>query len=207
MEDGEEVIDPENTSAVLNMVLNTINKDFEHECLDEAVSLLKANPICQSPGDRVPGRKDSIPGLPGTKCFAHQVWAIWFIVRRWVWEADMPGALVADEMSHGKTSTSVAAATLCKLVTKKVVMGLPLSMLWGNTQEWWVILVCNDFHGIIGEEQEWCPLQRFNSVPSRMLEIQSTPPHRHPALLTALEPLHVVKCPEWLIPSKVILTR
>jgi len=44
------------------------------------------------------------------------VWAIWFIVRRWVWEADIPGALVADEMGLRKTITSVAAAMLSKLV-------------------------------------------------------------------------------------------
>jgi len=135
VEDGEEVLDPEHTSAVLNTVLNTINNNFEHECLDEAVWRLNARPIRQSPDDRVPGCKYSIPGLPGTKFLAHQVWAIWFIVRRWVWEADMPGALVADEMGLGKTFTSVAAAMLCKLVTEKVVMGLPLSILWGNTLE------------------------------------------------------------------------
>jgi len=86
VEDGEEVLDPENSSSVLNTVLNTINKEFEHECLDEAVRLLNARPIRQSPDDRVPGRKYSIPGLPGTTFLAHQVWVIWFIVRsvvRW----------------------------------------------------------------------------------------------------------------------------
>jgi len=150
--DGEEVLDPENTSAVLNAVLNTINNHLEHECLDEAVRLLNAGPIRQSPDDRVPGCKFSIPGLPGIKFLAHLVWAIWFIVRRWVWEADMPGALVAEEMGLGKTFTSVAAGMLCKLVTKKVVMGLPLSILWGNTLEEWVILAHNDFPGIVGEE-------------------------------------------------------
>jgi len=118
---------------------------------------------------------------------AHQVWAIWFIVRRWVWDADMPGALVTDEMGLGKSFTLVAVAMLCKLVTEKVVMGLPLSILWGNTLEDWVILVHNDFPGIVGEEQEWYPLQRLNSVPRRLLEIQSTPPHQHPALISALE--------------------
>jgi len=41
----------------------------------------------------------------------------------------MPGALVADEMGHGKTFTSVAVAMLCKLVTGKVVMELPLSSI------------------------------------------------------------------------------
>ena len=123
VEDGEEVLDPDNTSSVLSTVLNTINNEFEHECLDEAVRLLNAHPIRQSTDDRVPGHKYSIPGLPGTKFLAHQVWAIWFIVRRWVWDADMPGALVADEMGLGKTFTSVAAAMICKLPTEKVVMG------------------------------------------------------------------------------------
>ena len=47
----------------------------------------------------------------------------------------MPGALVADELGHGKTFTSVAAAMLCKSVTEKVVIWLPLSISWGNTLE------------------------------------------------------------------------
>ena len=107
----------------------------------------------------------------------------------------MPGALVADEMGLGKTFTSVAAAMLCKLVTEKVVMGLPLSILWGNTLEEWVILAHNDFPGIVGEEREWYPLQRLNYFRRRLLEIQSTPPHRHPTLISALEPTLVVTMP------------
>jgi SNF2 family DNA or RNA helicase len=155
VEDGEEVPDPENTSLVLNTVRNTINNEFEHKCLDEAIRLVNALPLRQSPDDRIPGCRYSIPGLPGTKFSVHQVWANWFIVRRWVWDADMPGALVADEMGLGKTFTSVAAAMLCKLVAEKVVMGLPLSILWGNTLEEWVILAHNDFPGIVSEEREW----------------------------------------------------
>jgi len=195
VEDGEEVLNPENTSSVLNTVLNTINNEFEHECLDEAVRVLNAHPICQSTDDSVPGHKYSIPGLPGTNFLVHQVWAIWFIVRRWVWDADMPGALVEDEMGLGKTFTSVAAAMFCKLVTEKVVMGLPLSILWGNTLEEWVILAHNNFPGIVSEEREWYPLQRLNSAPRRLLEIQSTPPHGDPALISALEPILVVTMP------------
>jgi hypothetical protein len=126
VEDGEAVLDPDNTSSGLSTVLNTINNEFEYECLNEAVRLLNAHLICQSTDDCVPGHKYSIPGLPGTKFLVHQVWAIWFIVRRLVRDADMPGALVADEMGLGKTFTSVAAAMLCKLVTEKVGMGLPL---------------------------------------------------------------------------------
>jgi hypothetical protein len=185
VEDGEAVLNPDNTSSVLSTIRNTINNKFEHECLDEAVRLLNAHPIRQLPDDHVPGHNYLIPGLPGTKFLVHQVWAIWFIVRSWVWDADMPGALVADEMGIGKTFTSVAAAKLCKLVTEKVVMVLPLSISWGNTLEEWVILAHNDFPGIVGEEREWYPLQRLNSVPRRLLEIQTTPPHGHLALISA----------------------
>jgi len=38
--DGEEYLNPDDTSSVLNTVLNTINNEFEHQCLDEAVRLL-----------------------------------------------------------------------------------------------------------------------------------------------------------------------
>jgi len=195
VEDGEEDLDPENTSSVLNTVLNTIIIKFEHDCLDEAVRLLDAHPIRQSIDDQVPGHKYSIPGLPGMKFLAHQVWAIWFIVRRWVWDAYMPGALVGDEMGLGKIFTSVAAAMICKLLTEKVVMGLPLLILWRNTLPEWVDMVQNDIPGIIGDEREWYPLQRRNSVPRRLIEIWKTPPQGHPALTSALEPILVVTMP------------
>jgi len=117
VQDSEEVLDPADTSSVLNTVLSTINNEFEHECLDEAVRLLNAHPIRQTTDDRVPGHKYTISGLPGTKFLPHQVWAIWFIVRRWVWDADMPATLVVDEMGLGKTFTSVPVAMLCTLFT------------------------------------------------------------------------------------------
>jgi SNF2 family DNA or RNA helicase len=66
----------------------------------------------------------------------------------------MPGAPVADEMGLGKTFTSVAAQMICKLLTEKVVMGLLLSILEGNTLPLWVNMVHNDFPGTIGEERE-----------------------------------------------------
>jgi len=57
VEDGEEILDPANTSSAFNTVLSTINNEFEHNCLDEAVRLLNAHPIRQSTDDRVPGHK------------------------------------------------------------------------------------------------------------------------------------------------------
>jgi hypothetical protein len=40
---------------------------------------------------------------------------------------------------------------LCKIVSEKVVMWLPLSILWGNTLAEWVILADNEFPSIVGE--------------------------------------------------------
>jgi hypothetical protein len=135
VEDGEEILNPANTGSVLNTFCSTINHEFGHKCLDEAVRLLNGHPICQSTDDRVPDPKYSIPGMPRTKFLTHQVWAIWLLVRRWVWDADMQEALVADKMGLGKTFTSVAVAMFSTLVTDKVVMGLLLSIFWGNTLE------------------------------------------------------------------------
>jgi hypothetical protein len=74
--DGEEILDSPNTRSVLCTLLSTINNEFEHCCLNEAVRLLIAYCICPSTDDRVPGHKYSIPGLSRTKFLAHQVWAI-----------------------------------------------------------------------------------------------------------------------------------
>jgi len=102
---------------------------------------------------------------------------------------------VADEIGHGKTFTSVAAPMLCKLVTEKVVMGLPLSILWGNTVENWVILTHNDFPSIVGEDREWYLLHRLFSVHHCLSEILTTPLRGHPARVSALEPTLLVTMP------------
>jgi len=47
VEDGEEILNPENANSVLNAVLNTINNEFEHYCIGEVVRLLNAHPIPQ----------------------------------------------------------------------------------------------------------------------------------------------------------------
>jgi hypothetical protein len=194
--DAEEHLDPDTTSSVLNTILNTINNEFEHKYLDEAVRLLNAHLISQSTDSRVPGHKYSVPGLPKTTFLAHQVCAIWIIVRRWGWYVDVPGALVVDEMGLGTTFSLVAAAMLCILVTEQVVMGLPLSILWGNTLDQWVNdLAQNDFPRMISDEWEWYPLQRLKSVPHCLFEIQSTPPQRHPVLTPGYEPILVVTMP------------
>ena len=53
-------------------------------------------------------------------------------------------------------------------------------------------MVNNDFPGRIGEEQEWCPLLRHNSVPRHLIVIQNTPLQGHPALTSTLQPILLV---------------
>jgi len=107
----------------------------------------------------------------------------------------MPGVLVGDEMGLTKTFTSVVAAMICKLLTEKVVMGLSLWIMCGNTLEEWVNMAQNDYPGVIGKEQVRYPLPRPNSVPCHFGEIQTTPSQGHPVISPALEPILVVTMP------------
>jgi len=95
-------------------------------------------------------------------------------------------------MGLRKTFTSVAAPMICKLLTEKLVMGLPLLIFWGNTLEDWVNLAQNNIPGIISDKREWYPLRRHNTVPRRLSEIQLTPLQGHPVLTSAFEPIVVV---------------
>jgi hypothetical protein len=116
------------------------------------------------------------------KFLVHQVWAVWFILRKWVWDANMPVALVVDEMGLGKTVISVAAAMICKLLTEDVVRGLQLSIGWSNTLAGRVNVLQKDFHRIFGDEWEWAPLQRHHSVPRRLILLQCTSLQGYPAI-------------------------
>lgn len=78
---------------------------------------------------------------------------------------------MADQMGLGTTFTAVAATILCTLLTERVVIWFPLSILWRNTLEESVNMVPNDEAGNIGEIGEWCLWQRLNSVPHRHLAI------------------------------------
>jgi len=57
------------------------------------------------------------------------------------------------------------------LPAEKVVMWLLLSIVFGNTLEEWVNMAYNNYSGIFGDEREWYPLKRLNSVPHLLLEI------------------------------------
>jgi hypothetical protein len=84
---------------------------------------------------------------------------------------------------------------LCKLVTEKGVMGLPLFNFRGNTLQEWVTFAHTDLPGIVSEKPDWYLLRRLNSVPRCLLEIELTPSHRHPIQISALEPIMVITIP------------
>jgi hypothetical protein len=67
--------------------------------------------------------------------------------------------------------------------------------VWGNTFEESVDLAQNNIPGIMGDEWEWYPLWRHNSVPRHLSEIQYTPLLGHPALTSAFEPILVTTIP------------
>jgi len=98
-------------------------------------------------------------------------------------------------MGLAKTFTSVAAAMICKQLTEKVVVGLPLTNLWGNTLEQCVSMAQNNFPGIVGDKWAWYPLRKQNSIPHHLSEIQSTALQGHPALTSAIEPIPVATMP------------
>jgi len=84
-------------------------------------------------------------------------------------------------MGLGKTCTLVAAAMICKLLAGNVVVGLPLSIMWVITIDEWVNLAKNNYHATFSDIWEWYLLQRLNSVPNYILEIQTALLVRHPA--------------------------
>jgi len=118
----------------------------------------------------------------------------------------MPGALVSDETDLGSTSTSVAVSMICKLLTEKIVMGLSLFILCRTTLEGWVNQAQNNYPRIIGAERKWYLLQRLNWAARHPIQIQSTPPERHPALTAALVPVMPVTIPGVASHSSVVST-
>ena len=96
---------------------------------------------------------------------------------------------MADKMGLAKSFSSVAAINICKLLTEKVEMGLPLISLWGNSILHWVNMTWNNFPGNRGEEQESYLLERYNAMSHCLLTIQKTPPQGH-----SCQEKHILLC-------------
>lgn len=67
---------------------------------------------------------------------------------------------MADEMGCDKTCTSMSVAMICKLLTRKDILDLLLSIVWRNTVDEMVNMVQKENPGIISEDLEGYPLER-----------------------------------------------
>ena len=47
------------------------------------------------------------------------MWVIWFIVRRWVSDVDLPGVLLADEMGLSKSFMVITVALYATVVSNE----------------------------------------------------------------------------------------
>ena len=103
--------------------------------MEEAVALLGATSRLDAPADQMQGTKYLLEQFPSVTFLAHQIWAIWFIVRRWVFDVDLPGVLLADEMGLGKTFRVLAAALYAKVVSNELMSNkeYKLPFLFGRT--------------------------------------------------------------------------
>jgi len=193
---GEEVLNADDTSTVLCNVPNRLNNKYGLESVENTVRLLNDHLIHQLLDDWVSDNNYSIPALPGTNFLVYQIWAIWFIVRRWVSDSDITRVLVADEMGPGMMFNLTATVMIFQLLIGKILVVFLQSILWGNTFDEWVNMTKNNYPANISDEWWWCLLQRLNSVFHCLLEIQTNPTLAHPARTWALDPIMVVTMPQ-----------
>jgi hypothetical protein len=100
-----------------------------------------------------------IASLPGTKFLQFVVRVQWSIVRRLVWNSNLQGALVADEVVLRRMFTLWVAAMICQLLDEKIHVGLPLYILCRNPLDKWFNLRLNNYLYIKGTDPEWSPGQ------------------------------------------------
>ena len=166
--------DDETPSAALgDALLTTLNNSFEHECLEEAVALLGATSRPDAQDDLIRGTKYLLKPFPSVTFLAHQIWGIWFLVRRWLFDIDLPGVLLADEMGLGKTFTVLAAALFAKTVAHSLMStkDCPLSIFFGRTFRQWQDEVEQGFAGLSEAQREWYPCTHPWPSPRRLLQL------------------------------------
>ena len=75
-----------------------------------------------------------ISGIPRGRFLPHQVWGVWFILKRIL--ADRPPvALIADDIGLGKTHCALATLLYLKHIVDEAAAGRPLACLGGKSVE------------------------------------------------------------------------
>ena len=141
--------------------------------MEEAVALLGATSRPDALADQIRGTKYLLEPFLSVTFLAHQIWAIWFIVRRWVFDVDLPGVLLADEMGLGKTVTVLAAALYAKVVSNKLMSNkeYKFPFLFGRTLPQWRQEVEQGFPGLSLVHREWYPCTHARPLPRRLFQL------------------------------------
>jgi len=134
----------------------------------------------------------SIQDLPTTKSLTYMIWSILISDRKLVWDFHMPGVLVAVGIQFTTTCILFAGALIRNLPNDKILVGLPMSMIWGNTHVKWGNITQSDNLRITSDKQEWYWSRRLNPVPHHLAKIQATASLRHSVLTLACKPILVV---------------
>jgi hypothetical protein len=173
LESPEEELNHSDGPPLHEEIIATLNNSFEHECLEEAATLLGASHRPDSTTDSIRGVKYRLEYFPNVTFLAHQVWGIWFIVRRWIFDPDLPGALLADEMGLGKTFTTIAAALYAKCLTEALLVEPTrrVSVLYNRTVAEWVEDAEAGFPTLSDLQRTWYPCQHKHPVPQRLVQL------------------------------------
>ena len=144
-------------SVLGDVLLATVNNSFEHECLEEAVALLGATSRPDAPDDLFRGTKYLLKSFPSVSFLAHQMRAIWFLVRLWLFDVDLPGVLLADKMGLRKTFTALAAAVFAKTIAHSFMLNkeYPLSFFFERKFRQWQNEVAQEFAGLSEVQRGW----------------------------------------------------
>ncbi len=189
----------ESEGGVNKGLLKIMNNSLEHQCLEEAIFLLGAVARTDAPEDTIRGTKYKLKALPNVTFLAHQIWAIWFIVRRWVFDVDLPGVILADEMGLGKTFTVMAAALYAKMLTHDLLSdpSRQLPVLFNQSLQQWQHEVSQGFPSLTDAQKQWYPCRHRQPLPRRLTQLahkpegaQDDPPPWNPVLCVVLASVH-----------------
>ena len=118
--------------------------------MEEAVALLGDTSRPDDADDKIRGTQYLLEPFPSLTFLAHQIWAIWFFIQRWVFDVDLPVVLLADDMGLGKTFTVLSAALYAEIVSNELVSNkeYKLPFLFGRTLHLWREEVEQGFPGL-----------------------------------------------------------
>ena len=141
--------------------------------MEDSVALLGATSRPDAPADQIQGTKYLLKPFPSGSFLIYQIWAIWFIVRCWVFDVGLPGVLLADSMGLGKTFTVLVAALYAKVVSNEIMSNkkYKLPFLFKRTLRQWRQDVEQGFPGLSLVHRGWYPCTHVRPPLRRLFQL------------------------------------